>query len=278
MTTAVVYHKSCPDGFGAAWAVSKRDIPARYYALVPGAPPPHFDDEVTSIYILDTAFSREETVGLIERFGENHVTVLDHHESSARELAGLSNCIIDETRSGAVLAWERFHPGQQVPELLQYVQDRDLWQWEMPDSRAVSAYVNSQNRDFDAWTRINNALRRGKQARQSIIQTGYDILRLEQRAIQSAVKRAVFGYVGGHLVPIANSPQHRSEIGNLLLERHPDAPFAAVYYDSDGQRRWSLRSADRRCNVAELAERYGGGGHANAAGFIQTTIEPAGVP
>ena len=65
--------------------------------------------------------------------------VLDHHATAAEDLAGLPFVTIDLDRSGAVLAWEHFHPGRPVPLLLRYVQDRDLWRWALPRSREVNA-------------------------------------------------------------------------------------------------------------------------------------------
>ena len=275
--TAIVYHQGCPDGFGAAWAVHKAGIPAAFHGIRPSDPPPRFAPEINRLYILDVSFDRDVIMQLASHYGPENVTLLDHHETAAAELAGLDNCVVDQSKAGSVLAWEHFHPGQPVPHLLEYVQDRDLWQWQLPDSQAVSAYLHSQRMKFEGWTRIHNALRRGKQSRQSIIDAGYDILRLETRAVSIAVKHAVWGHVAGYQAPVANSPQHRSEIGHRLLERYPDAPFAAVYYDQDGQRHWSLRSMEGRVNVAQIAELYGGGGHAHAAGFSQI-IAPISVP
>ena len=44
-------------------------------------------------------------------------------------------------------------------------------------------------------------------------------------------------------------------------------PFAACYWDTEGARVFSLRSADDGLDVSEIAKQYGGGGHVRAAGF-----------
>lgn len=52
-----------------------------------------------------------------------------------------------------------------------------------------------------------------------------------------------------------------------LLKRNPEAQFTVCWYESYGGRTYSLRSEDSRADASEVAKRYGGGGHRNAAGF-----------
>src|SRR2546422_4504114 len=37
------------------------------------------------------------------------------------------------------------------PWLLQYVQDKDLWAWKLPNSREINAGLNSYPYDFKVW-------------------------------------------------------------------------------------------------------------------------------
>ena len=73
--------------------------------------------------------------------------------------------------------------------------------------------------------------------------------------------------LGGHDVPGVNSAVLQSEIGERLLEIHPEAPFAVIYCRDKGQRRWSLRARRGGFDVSVIAKAFGGGGHASAAGF-----------
>ena len=68
----------------------------------------------------------------------------------------------------------------------------------------------------------------------------------------------------GHTVCAANSPAFESEIGNALAAKRP--PFAVVWSEQGGKIRVSLRAIGR-FDVSKIAEKYGGGGHSNAAGF-----------
>jgi len=76
-----------------------------------------------------------------------------------------------------------------------------------------------------------------------------------------------FDTIAGYQVPVVNLSDNISEVGNALCKRFPEYPFSVSYCDrSDGQRSWSLRSIGD-FDVSDIAKKFGGGGHRNAAGF-----------
>jgi nanoRNase/pAp phosphatase (c-di-AMP/oligoRNAs hydrolase) len=75
--------------------------------------------------------------------------------------------------------------------------------------------------------------------------------------------------IGGYDVPVLNaSSAYVSDAGNIMST---DEAFSACYWDHPDGRSFSLRSRNdngqKGIDVAEVAKRYGGGGHKNAAGF-----------
>jgi nanoRNase/pAp phosphatase (c-di-AMP/oligoRNAs hydrolase) len=73
-------------------------------------------------------------------------------------------------------------------------------------------------------------------------------------------------------VPLVNCPHiYASEIGNILSK---DNPFSVTYYDSFDSRKFSLRSLPDGLNVSSIAVKFGGGGHAHAAGFTVSRDHP----
>jgi len=97
---------------------------------------------------------------------------------------------------------------------------------------------------------------------------GAAINRYRQQLVDGAVKRSVMGTVAGYKVALAQcSAEIRSEVGDALRKKYPDAPFAAVYYAEGGKKHWSLRSEDGGFDVNAVANKFGGGGHKAAAGF-----------
>ena len=66
----------------------------------------------------------------------DELIVLDHHKTAMEELqpllddpeSGITG-VFDMGRSGAALAWQYLANKKPLPELLQYVEDRDLWRF-----------------------------------------------------------------------------------------------------------------------------------------------------
>ncbi len=154
-TTVVLYHGNCFDGFGAAYAAWKQFgdqasyIPMQYKQALPEQV-----DEADTIYMLDYSRKRGEILDLQK---QKTVFVVDHHQTAECELSGLPNCTFDMTKSGAVLAWEFFHSKASVPRLLRYIQDRDLWEFKMPDSKEIHAALSIHPFEFEIWDKLVQA-------------------------------------------------------------------------------------------------------------------------
>jgi hypothetical protein len=169
----------------------------------------------------------------------------------------------DMDKSGARLAWEFCFPDMPIPRVLEHIEDRDLWRFKLPYTREVTAAVRSYVHDFacfDQWAGADCG---------SLIWAGGAILRAHTKTVTELCGSAYLSEVAGYTVPVLNVPyQYASDCGHELLKRYPDAPFAATWARTrDGKEAWSLRSEDKRVDVAAIAASLGGGGHRNASGF-----------
>jgi len=256
--TLILYHDDCIDGFGAAWAAWRRfGEKAEYRAVTHGNPPP--DVTGKSVFILDFSYTRDV---LLRMAGEAAaLEVVDHHKTAQENLAGLDFCTFDMDRSGAVLAWNHFHPGTPVPELLAYVQDKDLWRWELARSREITCALRGHPFRFERWSQWADDWARW---RETLAAEGDAILRYQQGVVDLLVASAAEIVLDGHKVRCANTPILQSEVAGQLAEGRP---FGAAWYEADGKRYYSLRSRDGGIDVSEVAKRFGGGGHAKASGF-----------
>jgi hypothetical protein len=264
----VLYHGNCPDGFGAAWAAWRAlGDGATYTAVLYGQPLPELPIDA-KVSIVDFSYPRDVLLELLKRCSS--LEVFDHHKSAEAELKGLDFCLFDMTKSGAVLAWEWWHRHEETPCLLKYVQDRDLWRFALPDSRAVTAWLWSYPRRFELWTRLAEELENDFE---NVSREGQALLRFQMQQVEVMCKQALVSDVGGYRVPVANATVFFSDVGERLCELYPDAPFAAYYLDrADGIRQWGLRSRGD-FDVSEIAKKYGGGGHLAAAGFTTSLKE-----
>jgi uncharacterized protein len=260
--TFILYHGNCPDGFGGAWAAWQvLGDTATYCPLSHGDPPPPLPPDA-DVVMVDFAFSRDITLEMHAAVAS--LTILDHHKSAQEVLGDLPFATFDMDRSGAMMAWNYWHPNQEPPPLIGYVQDRDLWRFKLPNSRDVSAALASYPMDFEVWSGLDT---------EALAREGAAISRFRRQTVQTIVGFARMGEIGGHRVPIVNATAHWSDVGEAMLERFPDAPFVGAYYeDSEGTRRWSLRSRPD-FDVSEVAKKLGGGGHRQASGFREKSAD-----
>lgn len=288
----VLYHADCADGFGAAWAVWKRYPRARFQAVRHGTQPP-MDLDGRDVVVVDFCYP-QAAMDYIREVARS-VLVIDHHRTSrdyletwavaysegwlsyldGGQLIGDSAAAVhSEARSGAALAWTFFHPHTSLPMLLRYIEDRDLWRWKMPESRAISAWIASrQLGDFEEFDAMDRSLTREATYAVAIIE-GSAILRARTRLVEQIVANHWWEVVDDWRVPVVCAPWPlASEVGEMLLALHPTAAFAASFFQVPHVRVWSLRSTDDRADVAAIARERGGGGHRNAAGFRQIISE-----
>ena len=199
--------------------------------------------------------------------------MIDHHETAERELGDLSYCHFDISRSGAVLAWQGWFTGQEIPELLLYVEDRDMWWWRLPCSRAVAAGLTTYPRDFETWS---NMTLPGGMAKLAV--DGRAVLRYQEQQVVRLASQAIWVKMSDYLVPVVNTGVLQSEVCEELLISG-ESSIAAAYYvvmneEKQLESRWSLRSAVDGPDVSVLAQNWGGGGHEHAAGFSAMGLGP----
>ena len=247
----VLYHAECMDGFGAAWALWKRFPQARFIPVKHGFPPPNGLNN-RHVVMVDFSYHRDTITALADQTASLHI--LDHHVTAQTALADLPFAYFDMTRSGAVLAWEWVHK-EPVPWILQYVQDKDLWQWQLDSSREISAALASYPFEFSVWESLHF---------DTLKVEGAGILRYENTLLDKIVKEAILVSFVGHRVPIVHSPILTSQIGERLSG---DYPFCVIWHQKDQRRYFSLRSKEGGISVEKIAAQFGGGGHTHAAGF-----------
>jgi len=257
-----IYHGNCDDGFGAAFAVWKRDgYAVDYHAGIYGKAPP--DVTGLDVAIVDFSYKRPIMVELAAK--AKSILVLDHHKTAQADLDGLSiecpNVTVefDMNRSGAVMAWQHFNHDLELPKFFEYLQDRDLWTKALPGVDEFTAALRSYPQDFEEWDRLC------KGSVIDLIEEGMSIQRYYRTLVEQAKKHAHTRVVAGYAVPVVNASMFMSsEVAGELAEGHP---FAAVYAETATDVIWSLRSREGGVDVSEIAKRFGGGGHKNAAGF-----------
>lgn len=279
----IIYHAGCKDGFCAAWLNwrARRNpdyFDDLYIAASYGDEPPDVTDQ--NVVIFDFSYPREQLLEMHEQAAS--LRVFDHHKTAQAALEGLDFCTFDMNKSGARLAQEWLYdladrrrlPGRAPSAmekyagswLVDYVEDRDLWKWELPNSKEMNAAIDMLAFDFEEWEEayLGNP--------QDMLIKGTAIREYQLSHIKKVLDRdPVFAKIGGYIVPIIQIlPTFLvSEMVGELAKKFPGCPFAAgVWLDvAEGDYVYSLRSRGGDVDVGVVAKDYGGGGHPQAAGF-----------
>ena len=308
-----VYHSNCADGFGAAWCVRHAlgEENVEFYPGVYQNDPP--DVTGRDVIFVDFCYKRDVMLGLLEK--AHCIFLLDHHKTAMEDMVGVGTKfgtdsrdveflqsvhagtydrrsehprlylyrLFDMERSGAGIAWDFFHPHEQRPQLIDFIEDRDLWRFRYSETRAIQANLFSYPYDFAVWDQLMDM---GPLEMKQFRQEGEALERKHHKDIAELVTVVTRPMkIGGYTVPVANLPYTMtSDAGHLLCgqrtifgkpavlpeddSKFPSAhKFAACFWDTPEGRVFSLRSQDDGADVGEIAKLYGGGGHKHAAGF-----------
>ena len=207
--------------------------------------------------------------------------------------------IHDNNKSGAMLAWEYFHPDTEVPMFIKHIDDYDRWQFKISGTKSFNKVLWSHAPwSFKQW----NDCFLPETLYHRLLNEGTAILRAHAQNVQAVVKGAtrncrivpaVIDSVASYKAPwvwwhdeehgdtcgvnglAANCPPHlTSDVGHELANQ--SGTFGLLWcMDKDNRCKCSLRS-NGDYDVSAIAKAFCGGGHKNAAGFtvdIQTLLE-----
>lgn len=209
--------------------------------------------------------------------------------------------IHDNDQSGALLSWQFFHPGTEIPMFIKHIDDYDRWQFKIDGTKAFQKAIWSHAPwSFRQWVEWFYDCEAGFNHKYwaDFYTEGEAILRAHDQNVQRVVKNATRkceipfdeegaldcveprlewnngGYWMVHGLA-ANCPPHlHSDVGHELANQ--SGTFGLLWsIDKDNNCRCSLRS-NGDYDVSAIAKAFGGGGHRNAAGFttdIQTLLD-----
>jgi oligoribonuclease NrnB/cAMP/cGMP phosphodiesterase (DHH superfamily) len=287
MKPLIIYHADCDDGFGAAFcAWLKFGDEAQYIPMRYGVTFYPVSVASRDVYILDFSFPKNIIDALFKE--ANKVIWIDHHKSAFEDYLGESYDInepfyseslngiinLNNHRSGAYLTWHHFFPEQQIPMLIQHIDDNDRWKFEIPYTKEAIQSLRSYPRDFNIWKDLANRLEEASN-HGDFIKEGRAILRSQSLQIADVIARGAIpctipGQPKG--VAVNTSVSLTSDVGQELANL--TGTYGLVWrMDAPGDMvSCSLRS-NGSFDVSVIAKKYDGGGHKNAAGFQVKMLE-----
>jgi oligoribonuclease NrnB/cAMP/cGMP phosphodiesterase (DHH superfamily) len=219
------------------------------------------------IIIVDFSLEKEDMLRLAQY---HKLTWIDHHKSAINELADVAGDwpgVRDVNEAACVLTWKYYFPGKPTPYPIRLIGDRDIWRWSEQDTGAFNEglyQMNTNPRNDKLW---NSLLEGDAELVAQIIREGRVLREARLRGIQSATAR--YGYpvhFEGHST-LAINMRGSGDIGEHIRNHGYEIAYCYIDNPQDGELYTYVSLYSDCVDVAKIARRFGGGGHAGAAGF-----------
>lgn len=280
MKTIIIYHKvnpttDCPDGKAASWIAAKVYPDAEIMGCCYGDTPVFSNSRLV---IVDFAFPASQ----LEKYADDgcEVIVIDHHKTAMNDLANLSSRILarfDMNECGATLTWKHFFPDKVVPAFLNYVKDRDLWNFDLPYSEEIHECVSSLRKSFTLYDVLEPLTQ--DELIKLLVPTGVKLLQPKRNRIKEIAATAKWRKVFDYEVLVVETPYEDarlvSDICSYIYNTNPTTLFVVSITQQEDVYLISFRSNKKTHNfdVSVLAKQLGGGGHHQSAGASCTNLD-----
>lgn len=236
------------------------------------------------VVVVDYSFSKETMSKFLRIFKDNFIWI-DHHKNIISEMSDLEiKGLRDINHSASVLVWKYLN---KEPSLFsQYVQDMDIWIWQLPDSRDILQYLDFlylQIYDKDTYREfevINEYLKLFndeyfKECFPNFKEHGKLMNQYINTKVKDDISSGKIIEFEGIKTFVVNSQFKAGYISEYIFnsELYKDVEMIIVWYRyyTKGQEqkdfdKISLRSRNIDCSM--IAKKYGGNGHPKASGFI----------
>ncbi|MEA3349358.1 MAG: hypothetical protein U9Q82_01910 [Chloroflexota bacterium] len=276
MTTLCIYHNDT-DGRAAA-AIVRRALGHKtsLYEMKHGDSLPLEEILIAEhIIIVDFSLPRED----MERLANYHqLTWIDHHKSALNNLKDISqkwSGVRDTNEAACVLTWKYYFPDQPVPRAIVLIGDRDIWKWAEQDTGAFNEGIYQLNTNPHNDKLWESLLNNDSTLLAQIIDRGSILRGARLRNIQAATARYGFPVTFESHRTFAVNLRGSGDLGEHI--RNCGYEIAYCYIDGllDGKLYTYVSLYSNEVDVAKIAQRFGGGGHAGAAGFhFEREIQP----
>ncbi|MGG3468920.1 oligoribonuclease [Neobacillus pocheonensis] len=239
------------------------------------------ENNAEDVYITDLAVNSDVEKKLAERFRQGkHIQMIDHHVTAMHfnEYSWASVKVEYDTGKKTcatslfydfLVEQGKLERNNALEEFIELVRQYDTWEWD-ENNNVTAKRLNDlfyiRNREqFE-----EEMLKRLMENKNSFDLTDTEnmLLDIEEqkigRYIQSKSRQMVQTFVSDFCVGIVHAEQYLSELGNALNNLNPHLDMIALL--NVGTKKMGFRTIHDEVNVAEFAQKYGGGGHPKASG------------
>lgn len=241
----------------------------------------HPGNNQEEIFITDLAVNESVEKMLEERYKQGKpVQMIDHHVTALHFNEYKWGRVITEYDNGKktcatslfydyLIEHKKMERNPALEEFIDLVRQYDTWEWD--ENNNVTAkrlndlfyIMNREQFEEEMLKRLNE-----NKETFTLTETENMILDIEEqkitRYINSKSRQTVQTFVNEYCIGIVHAEQYLSELGNALNNIYPHLDMIILLNVSG--KKMGFRTIHDEVNVAEFAQKYGGGGHPKASG------------
>lgn len=225
MSTLVLYHRHCIDGFASAFVWWKKHGDSehvyRNYQSGETINAEGFDRFV----FLDVSPKARDVRNILKT--KKKIIIIDHHSMAKetlnrlyeQERGELEHVMFDENRSAAPMVAEYLgFTDENLLRFLSYIEDRDLSRFNLENTREVSIAISNHPKEFKKWDEL---IVNWAESYRDLLNAGQTLVNYQDSIVKIIVKKdhiVWFKHDDETEVPLINSNLYQSEIGHLLCK------------------------------------------------------------
>ncbi len=223
-----------------------------------------------TVVIVDFSLQDEQWPKLFELTDD--VIWIDHHKTAMEKESNPHDCkgIRKDGIAGAQLTWDYFYPNHETPEVVKLISDYDVWTFKFGDRTRffqTALYNHDKYPESDLWIQLLEDDVDSMNVETEMLEEG-DILtnymtRRNKGVCNSSARWIKFE---SHVCCVVNN-----QVANSLVFDSVDPntyDILSVFRFNGKQWMISFYSPHEHVDVSQIALKYGGGGHAKAAGCV----------
>jgi oligoribonuclease NrnB/cAMP/cGMP phosphodiesterase (DHH superfamily) len=229
-----------------------------------------------NVFMLDVSLPRNDMETMLAT--ARTFTWIDHHDTAIREMEGLDIKGIRRNGDAACeLAWEYWDRSGAMPDAVYLLGRWDVWD-HGADPRVESFQYGMRHRSTDpgdedtfrtVWRPLLACMETEDAEVDGIVVDGQLLLEYETKYCEKVAHACAFETLfEGHVAVAINRPVANSKTFDSVFD--PQIHELMILYFRNKWRKWTVSlytGPDHGPHCGELAKRFGGGGHAGAAGF-----------
>ncbi len=223
-------------------------------------------ERVKQVIITDFSFPKDTMERMV---ATTSLIWIDHHKTALEDLAMLADIPgkRDLDHAACVLTWEYFNPGMPLPKAVTYIGDRDTWKHEFSETKAFNEglfYEDTRPFNDELWKLL---LEDDQTFISDLIDRGQMLYKARMLSIERLINRQGFEVEFNGYRTLAVNGHASGELGEAMRKKGYEIGYCYQEAEQNGDLMTFVTLYSDQVDVSEIAKKYGGGGHAGAAGF-----------